>query len=78
MERHIYTWQSDITPLYYPLELGDLSLNNPKIPPSVLADSNKVNLMRDWADVTISMERMEAYVQAGVFFLSYGLCYDHC
>ena len=65
MERHIYTYQSDVTPLYYPLEYSDLSWDPAKVPANVIADPDKSTLMRDYANVTISMSRMDRYVRAG-------------
>lgn len=63
MERHIYSWMSDMIPYYYPLERSDLSWNLDAIPPAI--HDNESELMRSWVNVTINLDRMERYVLAG-------------
>lgn len=64
MERHIYTWQSDITGFQYPLEYEDLSWDLAKILKHILGRPSEI--MRSWVNVTVNLQRMEAYVLAGV------------
>lgn len=66
MERHIYSWMSDLLPLYYPLEYGDLSYNLEAIP--LAMRTNQDELMRSWVNVTVNLERMERYVLQGTTF----------
>ena len=60
MERHIYSYQSDVTPFYYPLEYADLSWDATKVPAAALAD--RFDLERNYANVTISLDRMVRYL----------------
>lgn len=63
MDIHSLTFQNDVHPLYYPLEFEDLTLNRSLVP--VQFRDNEQEVMRSWANVTISMRRMERYVFTG-------------
>jgi hypothetical protein len=65
MDFRALTFQSDVTPFYYPLEYRDLYVNRSLVPDHVKNDEQEI--MRSWADVNIVMERMEGYVFSGRF-----------
>lgn len=58
--RSSMTWQSDVTPYYYPLEYSDLTLDRNAVPPQFR--DNEQEVMRSWANVTINLPRMDRYV----------------
>ncbi|KAI5477587.1 glycosyltransferase family 61 protein [Pseudohyphozyma bogoriensis] len=64
MERHIYSYNSLVTPFYYPLEFGDLSYDPLKLPEE--AKKSDFVLYRDYVNVNVSLERMERYVLAAL------------
>lgn len=63
MEIASFTYNPNLTPYHYPLEYSDLSLNRSLVPKETLG--NEYEIMRNWANVTISLPRMERYVYAG-------------
>ncbi|GJN94333.1 hypothetical protein Rhopal_007407-T1 [Rhodotorula paludigena] len=62
MERFIYTSNDNITPFYYPVEFDDLSLDRTQIPGWFREHEAEWEIWRNWANVTINVERMERYV----------------
>lgn len=60
-----FTYNPNITPYHYPLEYDDLSLDRELIPDRIIG--NEQEIMRSWANVTISLPRMERYVFTGEF-----------
>lgn len=63
MDSPALTFQNDITPFYYDIELEDLSIDRSAVPKD-LKDNERI-IMRSYANVTIVNERMEQYVFAG-------------
>lgn len=66
MERYIFTYQPSLTSFYYPIEYSDLSWDDSKIFPLFLKPEHHALKIRDWTNVTISLERMEKYVLAAL------------
>lgn len=63
MDLESFTYNPNLTPYHYPLEFEDLSLDRTLVPASIIGDEQEI--MRSWANVTISLPRMDRYVFSG-------------
>lgn len=63
MERRIYTYQSNITPYYYPVKFEDVVIDEAQVPQDILDSVSKHWLIsRDYGDVMINLTRMVSLV----------------
>ncbi|GAA6060575.1 hypothetical protein JCM10212_006810 [Sporobolomyces blumeae] len=61
MERFIYTNKDDLTPFYYPVEKEEVLFDRSVIPEWGNPEDDYM-VYRNWANLTVNLERMERYV----------------
>ncbi|KAI5478736.1 hypothetical protein MNV49_004661 [Pseudohyphozyma bogoriensis] len=64
MERHIFTYNPSLTAFYYPVDREDLTFDINKVWEGARNDERM--MVRDRANTTIVLERMEQYVYSAL------------
>ncbi|GAA6037485.1 hypothetical protein JCM8097_008211 [Rhodosporidiobolus ruineniae] len=73
MDQEVFTWNADLHPLFYPLSRSDLTLDRTALDPETLSKNTDNQLWQGWANVTISLSRLDLYLRAAFAHSSKGV-----
>ncbi|GAA5972796.1 hypothetical protein JCM11641_003945 [Rhodosporidiobolus odoratus] len=73
MDQEVYTWNADLHPLFFPLQLRDLSLDKAALDASLLQQFDEDQLWQGYANVTMPLDRLDVYLRSAFAHVSEGL-----